>query len=73
MDADRLFTSEGFEKTEDANECIYLSTHYMQVTFDKKRKTVEVIQDFNYRSKHGIRLNPGLAKAINKKVEELGW
>ena len=45
----------------------------MQVTFDKKRKTVEVIQDFNYRSRHGIRLNPGIAKAISKKVEELQW
>lgn len=73
MDADRLFTSEGFEKTEDENQCVYLSKYYMQITFDKRRKAVEVVQDFNYRSEHGIRLNPGIAKAISKKVEELQW
>lgn len=65
LTADELFNKLGFKKTAENNDLVEYDGEYSNIYFNKKDKTFKK----SFDSEITIEEN----KAINKKVEELGW
>ena len=65
LTADELFNKLGFKKTAENNDLLEYEGEYSNIYFNKKDKTFKK----SFDSEITIEEN----KAINKKVEELGW
>lgn len=74
-EANKMFEKLGYEKYENNEKTkeIYIFCGLEKIVFDKKLKIVKVSTINGASAKLPIALDMKELKAINKKVQELGW